>query len=59
MSKFILGIIFTLVVLAIGGLAIAMLGFVPTQCRRESAQAGSSILPTPLSMPPWTAALPG
>ncbi len=30
MSKFILGIIFTLVALAITGLAVAMLGFVPT-----------------------------
>jgi len=30
MSKFILGVIFTLVVLAIGGLVIAMLGFIPT-----------------------------
>jgi mono/diheme cytochrome c family protein len=30
MSKFILGVVLTLVVLAIGGLVIAMLGFVPT-----------------------------
>jgi mono/diheme cytochrome c family protein len=30
MSKFILGIIFTLVVLAVGGLAIAMMGFIPS-----------------------------
>ena len=56
MRNFIVGVIVTLLVLGLGGLAIAMLGLLPRTlipARPESSAAS----PCPPWMPPWSAML--
>ena len=54
MRRFILGIIATLAVLALGGLAIATLGFLPTNADSVPPR-WSAASPTPPWTPPWSA----
>ena len=53
MRNFILGIVITLLLLFLGGLAIATLGFLPTNADSIRRQRSSSTSPCPPWMPPW------
>jgi hypothetical protein len=58
MGKFILGIIVTLLVLILGGLGFAMLGFFPTAANVDPPHIESHLLMSAQSTPPWSATLP-
>ena len=45
MRKFILGVVVTILVLAIGGLGFALLGFLPTRANSEASGNGTPHLP--------------
>ena len=58
MGKFLLGVIVTLLVLILGGLGFAMLGFFPTAANVEPPHTWSATWPWAPSTPPWSATLP-
>ncbi len=55
MGKFALGVVVTLLVLVLGGLGFAMLGFFPTACQRRAPAPRSVISPWAPWTPPWSA----
>ena len=58
MGKFALGVVVTLLVLILGALGFAMLGFFPTAANVAPPRLGTPTWRWEPSMPPWSATLP-